>query len=166
MVHTGRAETITRSDVEEFLYREARLLDAWELDAWTELFTHDARYVVPANDKPDGDPTKDLVVIDDNHDRILARVTRLKSRHAHREYPSSRTRHQVTNVLVLARDGDTLSVEAAFTVWRFRNDRADYYVGRYDYVLVATEAGLRIRSKRVTMDMTSLNPAGAVSVIL
>jgi p-cumate 2,3-dioxygenase beta subunit len=166
MLQTGRADAITRSDVEEFLYREARLLDGWELDAWTDLFTTDARYIVPSNDKPDGDPARDMVVIDDNHARILARVTRLKSRHAHREYPSSRTRHQVTNVLVLERDGDTLQVEAAFTVWRFRNDRADYYVGRYDYTLVATEAGLRIRGKRVTMDMTSLNAAGAVSIIL
>ncbi|GAC1580563.1 MAG: benzoate 1,2-dioxygenase small subunit [Candidatus Elarobacter sp.] len=166
MLRTGRADSITRSDVEEFLFREARLLDRWELDAWTELFTADARYVVPSNDKPDGDPLRDLVIVDDNHARILARVTRLKSRHAHREYPTSRTRHQVTNVLVLDRIGDTVRVEAAFTVWRFRNDRADYYVGRYDYTLVVTDDGLRIRAKRATMDMTSLNPAGAVSIIL
>jgi p-cumate 2,3-dioxygenase beta subunit len=166
MLETGRAGAITRSEVEEFLYGEARLLDAWQLDAWAALFTEDARYVVPANDKPDGDPLRDLVVIDDNHDRILARVTRLKSRHAHREYPSSRTRHQVTNVLVLDRSGDALQVEAAFTVWRFRNDRADYYVGRYEHTLVVTNDGLRIRSKRATMDMTSLHPAGAVSIIL
>jgi len=166
MLQTGRAEAVTRSDVEEFLYREARLLDTWQLDAWTELFTEDARYVVPANDKPDGNPACDQVIIDDNHARILARVTRLKSRHAHREYPYSRTRHQVTNVLVIEREGDTLTVEAAFTVWRFRNDRADTYVGRYDYLLTVSDAGLRIRSKRVTMDMNSLNAAGSVSIIL
>jgi p-cumate 2,3-dioxygenase beta subunit len=166
MLHTGRAESVTRNDVEEFLYHEARLLDGWQLDAWTQLFTDDARYIVPSNDKPDGDPACDQVIIDDNHARILARVTRLKSRHAHREYPYSRTRHQVTNVLILGRDGAELQVEAAFTVWRFRNDRGDYYVGRYDYVLAATDAGLRIRSKRVTMDMNSLNAAGSVSIIL
>ncbi len=163
---TGRAHAIARTDVEEFLFIEARLLDSWQLDAWAELYTEDARYVVPSTDTPDGDPARDLVVMDDNRARILARVTRLKSRHAHREYPSSRTRHQVTNVLVLGRDGDELTVEAAFTVWRFRNDRSDYYVGRYDYTLVVTDAGLRIRSKRVTLDMTSLNQAGAVSIIL
>ncbi len=166
MLHAGRAEAVARAEVEEFLFHEARLLDRWELDAWAALFTPDARYVVPSNDVPEGDPARDLVVIDDNHARILARVTRLKSRHAHREYPSSRTRHQVTNVLVLAREGDELTVEAVFTVWRFRNDRADYYVGRYDYALRVTDEGLRIRAKRVTMDMTSLNPAGAVSIIL
>jgi p-cumate 2,3-dioxygenase beta subunit len=161
-----RAAAITRGDVEEFLYNEARLLDAWDLDAWAALYTDDGRYVVPANDLPEGDPTRDLVMMDDDHTRILARVTRLKSRHAHREYPASRTRHQVTNVLILERTGDTLTVEAAFAVWRFRNDRSDCFVGRYDYTLVVTGDGLRVRAKRATMDMTSLNAAGAVSIIL
>jgi p-cumate 2,3-dioxygenase beta subunit len=166
LLRADRSLAVTRGDVEEFLYTEARLLDAWDLDGWAALYTDDARYVVPSNDLPEGDPLRDLVVMDDDRTRILARVTRLRSRHAHREYPSSRTRHQVTNVLILGRDGDALTVEAAFTVWRFRNERSDYYVGRYDYTLVVTDDGLRIRAKRVTMDMTSLNTAGAVSIIL
>src|SRR5687767_3197153 len=81
-----------REIVEDFLYQEADLLDAWRLDEWLALFIADARYVVPTTDLPDGDPQKDLVFIDDDMVRLRARVERLKSRHAHREYPSSRTR--------------------------------------------------------------------------
>jgi 3-phenylpropionate/cinnamic acid dioxygenase small subunit len=69
-------------------------------------------------------------------------------------------------VLVERASDGTLRVTAAFTVWRFRNDRGDWYVGRYDYVLVRGDDGLKIRSKRATLDMTSLVPAGSVSIIL
>jgi p-cumate 2,3-dioxygenase beta subunit len=161
------ARPITRSDVEDFLYREAALLDAWRLDDWVRLFTEDGAYLIPSNDTPDGDPDRDLMIVDDDHERIVARVERLKSRHAHREYPASRTRHQVTNVIVeSSADDRELRVSAAFAVWRFRNDRTDWYVGRYDYVLALAGDTLRIRSKRATLDMTSLVPAGSVSIIL
>jgi p-cumate 2,3-dioxygenase beta subunit len=160
------AAAITRAEVEDFLYREAALLDAWRLDDWFALFTADGAYVIPSNDTPGGDPDRDLMIVDDDRERIAARVERLKSRHAHREYPASRTRHQVTNVILDEADDNEARISAGFTVWRFRNDRSDWYVGRYDYVLVRTEGGFRIRSKRATLDMTSLVPAGSVSIIL
>jgi len=160
------AASVDQTRVERFLYEEAALLDGWRLDEWAALFTDDASYVVPSNDTPDGDPDRELMIVDDDRERIFARVKRLKSRHAHREYPSSRTRHQVTNVIVDDGGDGTLRVAAAFTVWRFRNDRADFYVGRYDYVLVPGGETFRIRSKRATLDMTSLVPAGSVSIIL
>jgi p-cumate 2,3-dioxygenase beta subunit len=63
-----------RAVVEEFLYREAALLDGWRLDEWLALFTADGRYLVPTTDLPDGDPQKDLVFIDDDIENILRRV--------------------------------------------------------------------------------------------
>ena len=157
---------MTRAEVEDLLYREAALLDAWRLDEWLTLFAEDGAYVIPSNDTPGGDPDRDLMIVDDDRERIAARVERLKSRHAHREYPASRTRHQVTNVIVEEADERGARISAGFTVWRFRNDRTDWYVGRYDYVLVRVGGSLRIRSKRATLDMTSLVPAGSVSIIL
>lgn len=98
--------TVTRAQVEDFLYAEAELLDDWDLDGWLALFTDDCRYVVPCNDAPDGDPTRDMVLIDDNALRLASRVERLNSRKAHREYPHSATSHQVSNVRLRAVDGD------------------------------------------------------------
>jgi p-cumate 2,3-dioxygenase beta subunit len=160
------ARGVTRGEIEDFLYREAALLDAWELDAWVALFTDDAHYVVPTNDSPSADPTRTLVTIDDNKERLLSRAERLLSRHAHREFPHSRTRHQVMNVIVGDGDESGLQVSASFIVWRFRNDRSDFYVGRYDYVLAAADGGFKIRYKRATLDLTSLDAAGTVSIIL
>jgi p-cumate 2,3-dioxygenase subunit beta len=168
MSHTMKiaGTTIGREAVEDLLYREAAFLDEWQLDAWLDLYTNDAHYCIPATNKPDGDPRRDLVIVDDNRERMEARVERLKSRHAHREFPSSRTRHMVCNVILEQQDGTELHVSAAFIVWRFRGPRADYYVGRYDYELVRTGDGLRIRSKRATLDMPTLEDAGSVSIIL
>lgn len=163
---TDGSTTVTRATVEDFLYEEAELLDEWRLDEWLDLYTDDARYVVPATDDPEGDPGEDLVLIDDDRVRMTARVERLNSRKAHREYPHSNVCHQITNVKVGAADGDELPVRANFTVWRFRGGRETCYVGKYHYVLVCGETGLRIRSKRVVLDLTALRPANDVAIIL
>src|ERR1700743_2852165 len=93
--------SVRRPEVEDFLYREARLLDDWDLDTWLTLWAPGAtRYVVPCNDDPDGDPATAPGVIDDDERRLLRRVERLNSRRAHREYPHSRTSHQVSNVML------------------------------------------------------------------
>jgi len=174
-VETAPAATslgsVTRPQVEDFLYREARLLDDWDLDTWLALWAPaGTRYVVPCTDDPDGDPATDLVLIDDDELRLRLRVERLNSRKAHREYPHSRTSHQVSNVILGAVEGAggdaELPVTAEFTVWRFRNGRATYYVGRYYYRLAAVEGELRIRVKRSVLAMTELRPAGDLAVLL
>jgi p-cumate 2,3-dioxygenase beta subunit len=166
---------LDRSTVEDFLYAEAALLDSWDLDGWFALFDSTLRYVVPCNDTPDGDPARDLVLIDDDELRLRLRVERLNSRKAHREYPHSRTNHQVYNVRLgepeaAASDdrgeGESLPVTALFTVWRFRNGKAVSYVGTYRYRLVIRDGQLRIRSKRCELDMTELRPAGDLAIIL
>jgi p-cumate 2,3-dioxygenase beta subunit len=163
-------ETLTRTEIEDYLYREAELLDTWELDAWFALFADTLRYVVPCNDTPDGDPAQDLVLIDDDELRLRLRVERLNSRKAHREYPHSRTNHQIFNVRLDAVEGSgadaELPVRASFTVWRFRNGKAVYYVGTHHYRLVVQDGQLRIRSKRAVLDMTELRPAGDLAIIL
>jgi p-cumate 2,3-dioxygenase subunit beta len=157
---------LTRLEVEEFLIDEAALLDGWRLDDWLALFTDDGRYVVPSTDVPDGDPARDLTLIDDDHLRLTWRVNRLKSRHAHREFPWSRTRRLVTNVRVVDDRGDELDIEASILVYRFRHGHQDPFIGRYRYTLARGEEGLRIRMRRAELDMERLSPNGALSMIL
>lgn len=155
-----------RHQVEEYLYAEAALLDSWALDDWLLLFDKDAKYEVPCNDARDGDPAHDLMLIDDNLVRLAARVTRLNSRRAHREYPHSRTNHQVFNVRVDEGSVGELAVTASFTVWRFRSGRTNCYVGQYHYRLGNGADGLRIRCKRAELDLTDLRSVGDVAIIL
>ena len=156
---------LTRLEVEEFLIEEAAILDEWRLDDWLALFTEDASYVVPSTDVEGGDPAQDLFMIDDDHLRLTWRVNRLKSRHAHREFPWSRTRRMITNVRVLRDDGDELQVTASVLVHRFRHGHADTFVGRYLTTLVRTDDSFRIKHRRAELDMERLSPNGALSMV-
>ena len=158
---------ITRNDIEEFLYREAALLDEWKLEQWLALFTDDASYHVPTvGTAPDVTPDNTLFYIADDRDRLRERVVRFQKKSAHVEWPHSRTRHMVTNVLIDSREGNELVISAAFSVHRFKNGHADNYVGRYRYRLVADGNSLRIREKRCMLDMDALRPHGRVNILL
>ncbi len=152
--------------VEEFLFREAALLDDWKLEEWIGLFTEDARYVVPSTDLPEGDPGRDLVFIDDDIVRLRARVTRLNSRHSHRERPRSRTRRFVSNVRVEETDEGHLSVRVNVLVYRFRGGEGAPYVGAIEYILRKDGGDFRIAYRRVVLDLEDLSWHGAVSIII
>ena len=154
-----------REQVEDFLFREAELLDDWRLDEWVSLFTEDGRYVVPTTDLPDGDPQRDLVFIDDDITRLRARAVRLNSRHAHREYPWSRTRRFVSNVRVDENGNGELSVTANVMVYRFRSGEGAPYVGSVHYTLRRNGQGFKIAYRRAVLDLEALSWHGAVSII-
>jgi len=156
---------IGRAAVEDFLYHEAALLDAWRLDEWLALLTDDATYRVPSNDQPESDPKAALFTIADDIRRIRARVERLKDPHAHAEFPRSRTRRLISNVRIVERS--PLVVEANFVVYRYRaNDDMRTYVGRYRYTLVSQGGALRIKAREAILDAMELASLGTVSFIL
>jgi p-cumate 2,3-dioxygenase beta subunit len=156
---------MTRQEAEDFLYEEAALLDAWKLDEWLALLTEDAYYRVPSNDRPESEPRGTLFTIADDIERIRSRVTRLKDRNAHAEFPPSRTRRIVTNVRITGRD--PLCVEANFVVHRYRsNEDLRQYVGRYRYLLRREGGKLRIAGREAILDAMELASLGAVSFIL
>ena len=156
---------VARAEVEDFLYHEAALLDAWRLDEWLVLLRDDATYRVPSNDQPESDPTAALFTIADDMRRIRARVARLKDPHAHAESPRSRTRRLISNVRIVERA--PLRVEANFVVYRYRgNEDVRTYVGRYRYTLVRQDGALRIKAREAILDAMELASLGTVSFIL
>jgi len=166
-VPASQDNLLLRLAVEYFLFEEAAHLDNWRLDEWLGLFTKDARYLVPTTDLPNGDPARDMMFIDDDYERLKGRVTRLKSRHAHREYPSSRTRRLITNVRLTRVDASEVDVEASFAVYRSRNEIIAPYVGIYRYTLARQDGStFLIRRRRAELDLERLTDHGAVSVIL
>jgi p-cumate 2,3-dioxygenase beta subunit len=154
-----------RLDVEEFLYDEAALLDAWRLDDWLALFTPDARYEVPSTDRPSGGPADALMLVSDTRPMIAARVKRLNSRKAHREFPWSRTRRIIGNVKILSSNATEIQVVANFAVYRSRRD-VTVYMGQYRYVLVRDADSFKIRFRRAELDVETLDAHGTLSIIL
>jgi p-cumate 2,3-dioxygenase beta subunit len=159
--------TTTRAEVEDFLFQEAELLDTWRLTEWEALLTEDAGYYVPPNEAPDADHRSTLFIVADDRGRIRQRIIRLMDPNCHAEFPHSRTRRIIGNVRILERDGDLLRVVSNFACWRFRrHERIRQYVGQTRHELRQTEAGLRIRERRVLIDAHELGSLASVSFIL
>ena len=134
------------------------LLDAWRLGGMARPLLAASALHRPSHRAPVGDPPAHPALIDDGVNRLQGRGTRLLSRRAHREYPSSRTRHMVSNVLITESSANELSVSAAFVVYRVRNRKVTQYTGRYLYVLERATGELKIRQN-------ALNWIGKVSGI-
>jgi p-cumate 2,3-dioxygenase beta subunit len=157
----------TREEVENFLFHEAALLDEWRLTEWLQLLTEDATYLVPPNDRPDGDHRTTLFTIADDAARLRERVIRIMDPNCHAEQPRSRTRRLIGNVRIISSDGDLLTVAANFVCYRFRrHERVREYVGSYRYRLRREGGSFRIRERRVLLDAHELGSLGSVSFIL
>lgn len=93
--------TITAQEAAQFLFREARLADTHDYDAWEALWTDDAIYWVPAGGESAEDPTSQVSVLFDNRSRIGTRIRQLKSGKRHSQTPKSNVVHVLGNVEVL-----------------------------------------------------------------
>ncbi len=163
----GTVPKIERAAVEDFFYREADLLDRWELDAWLLLFEDDARYEVPATDlDASADSATTLYLIADEMRTLRGRVERLNHRNAYVESPHSRTRRFIANVRIDAIDGDLVSVRANFEIFRFKNAVTDTFIGSYEHLLRIHGEGLKFFRRRAILDMEALRPVGKVSILI
>jgi 3-phenylpropionate/cinnamic acid dioxygenase small subunit len=169
-------EEITR-EVEQFLYREVRLLDERRFHEWLELLTDDVRYrmTVRSNRYPRSskaiailDPDRyveddmaneaEFAILDETKQTLAGRVARLETGMAWAEDPPSRTRHLITNIEVEPGDAiSELKVYANFIVYRSRSEtEQDFYVGARRDVLRRVDGGLKIMSRRATLDQNVL----------
>lgn len=142
----------TLEEVQNFLYREARLLDERAFEDWIGLFTDDGTYWIPT--KPDqADPYERASIMYDDKYTMTVRVRRLRGDFTHSQAPKSRTVHMVSNIELDTAGGDDagLTVHACFLMVEYRAERVINYAGRYIYRLVETAGGLRIQKKTVLL---------------
>lgn len=162
--------SLSREQVEDFLFHEAELLDDWKLMEWAALFRDDAVYEVTSptsKDPANSDPNKTLFLIADHLDRIQGRAVRLLKKTAHAEYPRSKTRHMVSNVRAVAGDAPgEMQVRANFAVFRTKEDTTTQFMGEYRYRLAVDDENIRIVQKRVILDLNSLYAQGRLTIIL
>jgi benzoate/toluate 1,2-dioxygenase subunit beta len=133
-------------EVEQFIYREARLADDHEYDAWEGLWTDDAIYWIPAG-APDVDPTKHMSIIFDNRSRISTRIKQLQTGKRHAQTPESRLRRLISNIELLGEEDGDIVVTANFLVVESRERGIQNWAGRYEYRLRRSDDGLRMARK-------------------
>ena len=152
------------SDVEQFLFHEARLLDTGRFHEWLALFTDDVRYWVPIRETvmgdPEGIPGDDEVAaphIDDDKANLELRVKRLDTGMAWAEVPVSRTRHFITNVEVADATADEVTAYSNFLIYQGRRESSEYmFSGRREDRLRRVAGEWRISRRKVVLDHTVL----------
>ena len=131
---------LTRS-IEDFLYREAALLDDRAFDQWLELLEDDFHYVIPSvavgiddASQTAGDPRLYNSLYDDTKTTIGRRIRRMGMPTAWAENPPSRTCRLVSNVHILSEVEDELTVRSSFVLHkaRFDFDNVDFVGTRID----------------------------------
>jgi 3-phenylpropionate/cinnamic acid dioxygenase small subunit len=140
----------TLEDVTQFIYREARLQDDHEYDAWESLWTDDGVYWVPANGDG-GDPEQVMSIIYDNRSRIALRIRQFHTGKRFSQSPRSRLRRLVSNIEVLREEGDEILVTANAIVCESQT-RGDFtWASRNEYLLRRDADGLRMARKTVVL---------------
>lgn len=155
-----------RPQIEAFLYEEAELLDSWRLEEWAALFTEDAIYRAPALDDPTRDPANSVFLINDDLPRIKSRARQLLGDTAWAENPRSMTRRLITNVRVVAAEGDIVRATANFMIQRSRMERIVTYVGQYRYKLIRSGASFKIAERIVLLAQDTLRSQGVMSIVV
>jgi 3-phenylpropionate/cinnamic acid dioxygenase small subunit len=159
----GLAERVQlQFEVEQFLYAEAALLDARRYRDWLGLIADDIHYWMPirrtvTNSDFEREFTKpgDMAYFDDDRELLEMRVKKLEAGSAWSEDPPSRSRHFVSNVRILEVQGDEITLEAAFHLYRTRlNTEIDSWVGRRVDVLRRRGESFVIARRHLFLDQT------------
>src|SRR5213593_4919840 len=139
-----------RSEIEQFLYHEAWLLDHGRLDEWLELFTEDATYWVPLQ-ADQADPLTTSSIVYDDRRLLEIRVRQFQHPRAHARVPAPRTVHHVGNVQVMDTEGREVRVNSALVLLEYRRERQRVWGALVEHRLRRTVDGLRIAAKRVDL---------------
>src|SRR5919109_2791865 len=104
--------TETLRDVEQFLYRQAEILDGTRWSEFIDLFAQDGVYWMPASPEQTtwvGVPS----IFAEDRDLMTVRMKRLSHPHAWSQAPLWGTSHVVGNIMV-EREGEELVVRSRF----------------------------------------------------
>lgn len=136
-------------EAEQFLYREARLADAFALEEWEALWTDDAVYHVPVDEH--ADPRTHMSIVFDNRGRIATRIRQLQTGRRHSQRPPSRLCRSVTNVELSGTEGTDTVVTSVVQVLESRDRGTTWWVGRVTHRLRRVEGELRMAAKTVVL---------------
>ena len=162
---TDLARLLLKDEIEQFLYREAELLDERRYEEWLALFTDDVRYWMPMRrnvprDEPDREFTREGVDVnwfDEGKDTLTRRVQQILTGLHWAEEPPSRTCHMVANVQILRVTTDEATAKCRFLVYRNRVEtETDLLVGKREDTLRRIDTEWRIARRMIVLDQSVL----------
>ncbi len=142
----------TDTELAQFVYREARMLDEHRFEEWLDLFAEDGRYWMPLEwGQTDRKLTASLM----DEDKLLlrVRVERLKGNRTFSQKPKSRCHHVLQMPVVDKRD-EAANVYETYTPFHYvetRLDEQQLFAGWARHTLSVDGGRLKIRMKRVDL---------------
>jgi 3-phenylpropionate/cinnamic acid dioxygenase small subunit len=137
-------------EVEQFLYRQAELLDGKHWQEYIDLFTDDGLYWMPVTpDQADWESTPSIFIEDKA--MMEVRMGRVTHPNAWSQAPMWATNHIVGHVTLESVRGKEIVARSRFHMMELRRDSIRHFGGTYRHTLVRTSAGLHIRLQRVDL---------------
>jgi 3-phenylpropionate/cinnamic acid dioxygenase small subunit len=138
-------------EVEQFLYRQAELLDGKHWQAFIDCFDEQGVYWMPVTREQtewEGSPS----IFAEDKLMMEIRKGRVSHPNAWSQAPMWETSHLVSHVTLESVTATTLDVRSRFHMMELRRDTVRHFGGSYRHTLVRDGAGsLRIRLQRVDL---------------
>lgn len=137
-------------ELEQFLFREAALLDAGAFEDWLALFAADGRYWVPG--QPDAvDPDASVSIVDEDRLLLAVRIARLRQPRSYAFESPPRTVHQIGNVQSWQAGDGAFLVRSTLTMAEYRGGARRNFAAMVSHRLIREQDVLRIALKRVDL---------------
>jgi len=140
-------------EVEQFIYKEARLADMSLYSEWEDLLNDDFEYMVPI-EHGESDPTKRLLIMYDNRARTASRIRMLNSGVRHSQSPPSVMSRVISNIEVEKIKEGEYNVYATFVLGEMQvqaKPNKHIWSGRYEYHLRTVDETLGMSLKKVLL---------------
>ena len=141
---------VDEKKVEQFIYKEARLMDESLYDEWFALWAEDLLYWVPAN-IDDADPMTHVQIMYDDRPTLEDRIERLKGGVAHSQDPHSRMRRLISNIEIEEEPNGDVKVVSNFNLTEIRHSKQDTFAGRTFHHLRPDGDSFKMVSKKVLL---------------
>ena len=135
---------ILQHDVEQFLYKEARLLDERRLVEWLDFLADELHYWMPMRrnikfgdwDLEFTSAETEINWFDEGKDILAGRIRQIDTGVHWPEEPVSRFEHLISNVELVSAEGDEIRVNSKFHCYQNRlQDEVNQWVGRREDLL-------------------------------
>lgn len=138
-----------------FLYREARLLDDRDWDAWLAMYDEKCTFWMPSWDdfgELTEDPQSEISLIYYSRRAGLEdRIFRIRTDRSSATIPDTRTNHMISNVEVLEQTDSQIKVRFNWHTMSVRYNQTDHFCGTSFYTIDVSGAQPLIKEKKVVL---------------
>jgi 3-phenylpropionate/cinnamic acid dioxygenase small subunit len=164
------ARLLLKEEIEEFLYREAELLDERRYEEWLDMVAPDVRYWMPIrrnvkfgeSEREFTREGQDVNWFDEGKDTLVRRVRQILTGMHWAEEPVSRICHIVSNVQIQAATPSLVNpaevtAKSRFFIYRNRVEtETDILVGKREDVLRRAEGRWLLGRRKIVLDQNVL----------